>query len=273
MLKYKFNASIITYWISCLIIFNIVSIFGFELVAGSFLMVAFVILLGIFLYFFPLSILIQLIINKIPGNNWTYKFIFYMFVATLFSLMFFIGLFGMSFFAVIVIIIYFLIEEFVIRNKESKIYKTILGISYIIFIIIVGLLFWPFSYQQEGVDQTYLLPLGYEGCVVINYNVKGAQPFKIENNEIAYKFSQSGIINTSSPSDFGWVNEDHSGAYQLRAFYVDEKGEIIEELPEEKIGFGGSGGIYEEGKTEKEFYYQFFGVEVENQDCPAVPSL
>lgn len=45
--------------------------------------------------------------------------------------------------------------------------------------------------------------------------------------------------------DFGWVNEKHSGAYQLRAFYVDEKGEKIEELPQEKIRFGANGASQE----------------------------
>lgn len=33
---------------------------------------------------------------------------------------------------------------------------------------------------DRGVDQTYLLPSEFEGCVVINYNVKGALPLKIE---------------------------------------------------------------------------------------------
>ncbi|WP_154665508.1 DUF6843 domain-containing protein [Bacillus andreraoultii] len=35
--------------------------------------------------------------------------------------------------------------------------------------------------EQEGINQTYFLPNGFEGCVVINYNVKGAPPLKIEN--------------------------------------------------------------------------------------------
>lgn len=125
--------------------------------------------------------------------------------------------------------------------------------------------------NQEGVDQTYLLPLGFEGCVVINYNVKGAEPLLIENNEIVYKVPETGIIHTSSPSDFGWVNKKHSGAYQLRAFYVDEKEEIVEELPQEKIRFGANGAFQEEGKPEKQYFYQIFGSEeIENKGCPAL---
>ncbi|MCA1035816.1 MULTISPECIES: DUF6843 domain-containing protein [Bacillus] len=124
---------------------------------------------------------------------------------------------------------------------------------------------------QEGVDQTYLLPMGFEGCVVINYNVKGARPLKIDNNEIVYKVPKSGVLNTSSPSDFGWVNEQHSGGYQLRAFYVDGKGNKIKELHQEKIRFGANGAAQEEGKPERQYSYQIFGSEdIENKGCPAL---
>ncbi|MFP7296879.1 DUF6843 domain-containing protein [Neobacillus niacini] len=132
-------------------------------------------------------------------------------------------------------------------------------------------LMYEFFVNQEGVDQTYILPSGFEGCVVINYNVEGAKPLKIKNNEIVYKVPKSGILNTSSPFDFGWVNDKHSGAYQLRAFYADEKGEILEELPQEKIKFGATGAIQEEGKPEKHYFYQIFGSEeIENKGCPAL---
>ncbi len=124
---------------------------------------------------------------------------------------------------------------------------------------------------QEGVDQTYLLPMGFEGCVVINYNVKGARPLKIDNNEIVYKVPKSGVLNTSSPSDFGWVNEQHSGGYQLRAFYVDGKGNKIKELHQEKIRLGANGAAQEEGKPERQYSYQIFGSEdIENKGCPAL---
>jgi hypothetical protein len=147
--------------------------------------------------------------------------------------------------------------------------KTKIGIAVLV-LIFLGVMY-KFLVNQKGVDQTYLLPLGFEGCVVINYNVDGAKPLKIENNEIVYKVPKSGILYTSSPFDFGWVNEKHSGAYQLRAFYVDEKGEIIEELPQEKIRFGANGATQEEGKPEKHYFYQIFGSEeIENKGCPAL---
>jgi hypothetical protein len=143
------------------------------------------------------------------------------------------------------------------------------GIAVLVLILLVTV--YRFIAIDEGVDQTYLLPSGFEGCVVINYNVKGAKPLKVDNNEIVYNVPKGGILNTSSPSDFGWVNEQHSGAYQLRAFYVDEKGERIEELPQEKIRFGANGAAQEEGKPEREYFYQIFGsVDTESEGCPVL---
>ncbi len=55
--------------------------------------------------------------------------------------------------------------------------------------------------------------MGFKGCVFINYGVKRAPPLEIENNEIKYRVPENGIINTSSPREFGWVNnntQDHT---------------------------------------------------------------
>jgi hypothetical protein len=155
------------------------------------------------------------------------------------------------------------------KNRRWGLLKTKIGIAVLV-LIFLGVRY-VFLVNQEGVDQTYLLPSGFEGCVVINYNVDGAKPLKIENNEIVYKVPKSGILHTSSPFDFGWVNEKHSGAFQLRAFYVDDKGEIIKELTQEKIRFGANGANQEEGKPEKHYSYQIFGSEeIENRGCPAL---
>ncbi|WP_077617489.1 DUF6843 domain-containing protein [Litchfieldia sinesaloumensis] len=150
-----------------------------------------------------------------------------------------------------------------------EIVKIKVGIAFLVLAFLGGI--YAFFFNQKGVDQTYLLPLDFEGCVVINYNVEGAEPLKIENNEIIYKIPKNGILYTSSPFDFGWVNDKHSGAYQSRAYYVDERGEILEELPQEKIRFGANGASQVEGKTEKHYYYQIFGSkETEDEGCPAL---
>lgn len=52
------------------------------------------------------------------------------------------------------------------KNWNSSVSFIFLGVMY------------KFLVDQEGVDQTYLLPSGFEGCVVIHYNVDGAKPLK-----------------------------------------------------------------------------------------------
>ncbi|WP_047983238.1 DUF6843 domain-containing protein [Ornithinibacillus californiensis] len=143
--------------------------------------------------------------------------------------------------------------------------RKIIGIA-VLFLIYIGLIF-SFIVSREGVDQTYLLPSGFEGCVVIYYDAQDALPLKIENNEIVYRVPKSGVIYTSSPYDFGWISEEGSGSAQIRAFYVDQQGEVIEELPQEKIRFGALGGRGD-GKYAKYYYYQIFGSkEMEDKGC------
>lgn len=138
-------------------------------------------------------------------------------------------------------------------------------------ILVAGLFFLFLVSSQKGADQTYLLPMGFEGCVLVNYEVEGAPPLKIEDNEIVYHVPEDGIIDTSSPMDFGWVSEEHSGSYRSRAFYVDQAGNTMQELPQEKIRFGANGSMKEEGKPERTYYYQLIGDEdVLTEGCPAL---
>lgn len=147
--------------------------------------------------------------------------------------------------------------------------KINIGIAGVVLLLIGAM--YTFLVDEKGVNQTYLLPNGFEGCVVIHYDVAGAKQLEIENNEIIYEVPNDGMIYTSSPYDFGWVNEKHSGAHQVRAFYVDENGERIEQLPQEKIRFGANGSIQKEGEQEKHYFYQIIGSEeIENEGCPAL---
>ena len=125
-------------------------------------------------------------------------------------------------------------------------------------------------YEEEGVDQTYLLPAGFEGCVLIRYDIPDAPKLKIEDSEILYTVPEDGIIETSSPYDFGWVNENHSGGYELNAFYIDGEGKRTGQVPQEEIGFGANGSSQKNGRGHEEhFYYQFFGKDAsEKASCP-----
>ena len=122
--------------------------------------------------------------------------------------------------------------------------------------------------HENGVDQIYLLPPGYEGCVIIYYNVEDAPPLQMENNQIVYEVPHDGIIQTSSPYHFGWVNKEHSGAHQKKAYYIHHDTEKITELPQKDIRFAALGRKEDNG-LQKDYYYQIFGSEeIEKRGCP-----
>lgn len=145
--------------------------------------------------------------------------------------------------------------------------KKIIIAGLIIVLLVVGIFF--VIDNRKGVDQTYLLPKDFEGCAVIFYDVREAPPLEIVDNEIVYEVPEEGILYTSSPMDFGWVSKKQSGAFQLEAFYVDEAGEKIAQLPEEEIQFGANGS-WQDDKGNQDYYYQIFGsAETLEKGCPA----
>ncbi len=147
--------------------------------------------------------------------------------------------------------------------------KIRIGIIFVGLLIAIITFFW-IQDNRKGVDQLYLLPNNFEGCVTIYYNVKNAPPLKISENTITYYVPEDGIIQTSSPLEFGWVNQNNSGSYRLQAFYMDKNGDRVRKLTDEEMSFGATGSIQNEEKTQQ-FYYQFYGPEgIEDRGCPAV---
>lgn len=145
--------------------------------------------------------------------------------------------------------------------------KFVLMLLLIMFIIFVAIYFLD---NRKGVDQTYLLPSDYEGCVVIYYDMKDAPALEINNNEIVYVVPADGIIYTSSPMDFGWVNTKQSGAFQLEAYYVDKRDKKIKQLSQEQIRFGANGSMQDEHSVQ-DYYYQLFGSErIGERGCPEI---
>lgn len=59
----------------------------------------------------------------------------------MFAIIFIFLLFGMSFFSILVAFLYFIVDEFLLKDKESRIYQITLRTSYIIFVI-----FWGYLY-------------------------------------------------------------------------------------------------------------------------------
>ena len=146
--------------------------------------------------------------------------------------------------------------------------KTTVISVFILILFFAGCIIWGDKIAgQKSMDAKYLLPSGFKGCAKVIYNVKDAPPLTSKDNEIIYNVPKNGIIYTSSPSTFGWVNGKDTG-HQVNAFYVDNNGKVIEKLPEEKIRFGANREIEEDGKPKVEMFFQIFGTkEDEDKGC------
>ncbi|WP_301107660.1 hypothetical protein [Sporosarcina sp.] len=153
-----------------------------------------------------------------------------------------------------------------VSSTETPFFKPAVAVATVL--AIIGVIYFSVNYHQDGVDQTYILPENFTGCVTIYYNKKDAPPLEIKDNEIVYYVPDDGIIETSSPAEFGWTNKKSSGAYQLTAYYVDEEGKKIRELSHEEMPYGGTGSMQDE-KSSQDYSYQAFGTdEAEHGTCP-----
>ncbi|MGM7702984.1 hypothetical protein ACSVDE_14735 [Pseudalkalibacillus sp. Hm43] len=143
MILKKLNASIVTYWISCIVVFLMLSPTEFVLtdfqdmnsVINSFSLFSYVIFLGVFLYAYPVGIVAELILRKIPAGKSSFKFIIYIFFAIVVAVLFMFSLLGLSFFSIVVACLFFVIEELLFNRISLKQYKTIMVVSYIIFVM------------------------------------------------------------------------------------------------------------------------------------------
>ncbi|HWO76548.1 MAG TPA: hypothetical protein VNM69_11735 [Bacillus sp. (in: firmicutes)] len=101
-------------------------------------------------------------------------------------------------------------------------------------ILVVGLLYIRYNMTHSDVTVVYHLPKGFDGCMYLLYNQPNEEPLKIDNKELIIEIPEDGIVATSSSSDvisgLGW--------HKVKAFYVNEKGERLEEIPHEKFTNG-----------------------------------
>lgn len=91
--------------------------------------------------------------------------------------------------------------------------------------------------QEEKLKEEVLLPKGYRGCAYVVYDIEGAPQLEIKDNTITYKLNEEGILATSSPETFGWVDEKASPNIDRHYYYVDENGKK-EEVALEGIQHG-----------------------------------
>ncbi len=61
----------------------------------------------------------------------------------------------------------------------------------------------------------FLIPEGYTGWVRIEFEVQGAPSLPVEGGQYIVKISSSGVLQTSSPEQYGWAH-DHYDYYSAQ---------------------------------------------------------
>jgi len=141
--------------------------------------------------------------------------------------------------------------------------KAIIILSTII--LVLGAIYFFFIKEVRGTDEVFLIPEGLTGCVGVFYDQKGAKPLIKKEEKIIYTIPKSGKLMTSSPQNFGWARMDDSGWHDATFYYVDKKGERVEKIPHEKVGYEYTNESYSDSTGETLRSYTFYISEEKNE--------
>lgn len=204
--------------------------------------------IGNFVYGIPVSFLSDWVSIKVPS----FRFIIAAFIHLSMAVATFVAIEGLYVYAVIAAMFFFIAEEWQHRKlrtirAEAAIVNTV---------VLVALLFGIWELTQldtsEKTNKTYVIPEGYEGTIVVLYNIPGEEELEKENDrdvvslhikEQVYTYVGDVVkyagARTSSDRTEGEVNDTY--------YYSDEEGERTA-IDEECIhrGVVGDVGTYDE---------------------------
>lgn len=149
-------------------------------------------------------------------------------------------------------------------NSRHTPWKATLGLS------IPTLLFVAIACEKERQPCRYLIPDGYVGWVLIEFNVEGARPLREEDGYLVFKIPSSGRLAIPGESEYGWARDEY--------YYVHEQGSL-EELPITAPGGGGLiwgegiGSHFEQGFPEFSAEHFFVGPETEFERAPKITEV
>lgn len=126
------------------------------------------------------------------------------------------------------LMLYFAPFHWQVAKNMPRVKRSFLAIQLIMTVIstvvIYGLHTWnEFQNQPNFTTAVYEFPANFQGCAVVFYDVETAPPLEIRDGKLTKSFLQNGqVLLTSSPQQFGWANNDHSGWHQVEIYVGDE---------------------------------------------------
>lgn len=140
------------------------------------------------------------------------------------------------------------------RKTLSRLTKGIVSVI----IAISTFALYVFIYEKNNVtNDIYLIPEGYEGDVLIFYNIKGAPKVKSEDGYEVHTINSAGYFVTSTPEmDYGTVTDKY--------YYVDKKGKRTP-IPDTCVGTFGTGSFSSSENSETDISYT--GLKLTKDNC------
>lgn len=126
----------------------------------------------------------------------------------------------------------------------------------LVFVIFLCLPFIGCGQRRAAEVQEF--PVGFHGWAVIVWGVAGYPPLPTDHGKLIERFSDDGVIITSSKQQFGW-------AYDDEAYFIDAAGHRLPSLPETPFGAVGN---MQQGGHSMDYYQQFVGTEAELRTAP-----
>ncbi|MES2780306.1 MAG: hypothetical protein V4651_10460 [Bacteroidota bacterium] len=125
------------------------------------------------------------------------------------------------------------------KLKTSKVILGLLTFPLTLIVMVIGMYFFSFasSYLTRPEKETYLIPEGYVGTVLVIFNQPdGEKPQYIDGRRI-YRIPQTGILFTQLKDEQGLINQEY--------FYISQNGQ------KRKLGVLDTRDFNEEWTTEK----------------------
>jgi hypothetical protein len=220
---------------------------GFSSELFTILIVSFFVLIGNFMYAIPVSILS----DKLTKKFTIFRFGFSAFLHIFFAFLTYFIIGGLSIYALACAVLFLLTDEWLCKDSKRLDKKGLLLNGVFLILIVAIAVFYTFRIVDISEKEThdyYLIPMGYEGEIIILHNIKHApKPQKIDGYKVI-KVNEQGYGITFLPESEGIIENKY--------YYIDELG-IKEKINDNCVQSGGSGAISGDGY---EYSYSTFTI-------------
>lgn len=125
------------------------------------------------------------------------------------------------------------------KPKTTKIILGLLSFPMTLIVVVVGMYLFSFvsSYLTRPEKETYLIPEGYKGTVLVIFNQPDGEKPEYEDGRRIYRIPQTGVLFTQLKDEQGIINQEY--------FYISPNGQ------RRKLGVLDTRDFNEEWTTEK----------------------